>query len=69
MKATQLLVQKVPGRISDSSVTNPKKVAIVDDTPDILLFYSLALRQAGHEVVFSSASGEEVVTEIHRRIE
>lgn len=38
-----------------------KKVAIVDDIKDIITIYSKALEKHGHEVIFTSTSGEEIV--------
>lgn len=38
-----------------------KKVAIVDDIKDIITIYTKALEKHGHEVIFTSTSGEEIV--------
>ena len=42
----------------------PRKIAIVDDVYDMLLVYSLALEDSGHEVIFTATSGEEIVNKI-----
>ena len=57
MQGQQITKQSPPANII-------KKVAIVDDEKDIRSAMSLILRKAGHEVVISTANGEEIVDSI-----
>src|SRR5579872_31117 len=38
-----------------------KRIAIVDDEPDLRNILSLVVRKAGHDVVVSAASGQSIV--------
>ena len=57
-KANETHIEKLKNGLR---IRNKKRIAIVDDEPDIRNILSLVVRKAGHDVMISASSGQEIV--------